>query len=181
MSNAAGADPDLDLDHLDAIRATIAAHRARLGAMLPLLHAIQGDLGWVPAAVVPLIADALNVSRAEVQGVLDFYHDFRRVPAGRHVLQICLAESCQAMGSHTLEAQARATLGIGFHETSTDGALTLEPVYCLGNCACSPAVRVDDAIYGRMDPAGLNALIGDLCGELCGEVCGEVRGAPVPA
>lgn len=159
MSNPAAADREGDQETLHSI---IAAHRARPGAMLPMLHAIQGQLGWIPAWVVPLISDALNVSRAEVQGVLDFYHDFRRAPAGRHVLQICLAESCQAMGSHMLEAQARETLGIAFHQTTADGALTLEPVYCLGNCACSPAIRVDDAIYGRMDRATLDTLIAEL-------------------
>lgn len=159
MSNPVDADRESDQA---ALRAIIEAHRAMPGPMLPLLHAIQGQLGWVPAEVVPLISDALNVSRAEVQGVLDFYHDFRRAPAGRHVLQICRAESCQAMGSYRLEVQARDTLGISFHQTTPDGALTLEPVYCLGNCACSPAIRIDDAIYGRMDPATLDALIGDL-------------------
>ncbi len=137
------------------VRAIIDAHQSSPGAMLPLLHAIQAHLGWVPAAVVPLVAEGLNVSRAEVQGVLDFYHDFRRAPVGRHVVQICRAESCQAMGAGNLEAHARASLGLDFHQTSPDGALTLEPVYCLGNCACSPAIRVDDDIYGRMDRGGL--------------------------
>jgi formate dehydrogenase subunit gamma len=161
-----GGDRNVDSDALHAI---IAAHRTMPGAMLPLLHAIQGHLGWVPAAAVPLIAQALNCSRADVQGVLDFYHDFRRVPAGRHVVQICRAESCQAMGARALEAHARAVLGIDFHQTSADGVLTLEPVYCLGNCACSPAVRVDDEVYGRMDAAAFDALIGDLRCDLRGD------------
>ena len=166
MPNTADADLNGDLDGLSAI---IEAHRARPGALLPMLHAIQEHLGWVPAAAVPLIASALNLSRAEVQGVLDFYHDFRRAPGGRHRVQICRAESCQATGAGALEDHARAVLGIDYHQTSADGVLSLEPVYCLGNCACSPAVRVDDAVYGRMDAAGFDVLIGAL------------RGAGVPA
>ena len=149
---------------LAEVRALIEGHRSVPGAMLPLLHAVQGCLGWVPGRLVPEIAEALGRSRAEVQGVLDFYHDFRRAPPGRHVVQICRAESCRAMGSEALEAQARASLGIDLHETSPDGALTLEPVYCLGNCACSPAIRVDDEIHGRMDPAAFDALIRTLRG-----------------
>jgi formate dehydrogenase subunit gamma len=169
MSNTAGAEPGADRGAAlagdpDELHAIIAAHRALPGAMLPLLHAIQEHLGWVPAAVVPLIAEALNVSRAEVQGVLDFYPDFHRAPAGRHVVQICRAESCQAMGAQDLETHARAVLDLDFHQTSADGALTLEPVYCLGSCACSPAVRIDDEIYGRMDAAAFDALIGALRG-----------------
>lgn len=160
MSNTAALDPAGD--DLAEVRAIIEAHRSMPGAMLPLLHAIQGALGWVPGRLVPEIAEALGRSRAEVQGVLDFYHDFRRAPPGRHLVQICRAESCQAMGSEALEAHARASLGLDLHETSPDGTLTLEPVYCLGNCACSPAIRVDDEIHGRMDPAAFDALIRSL-------------------
>jgi len=151
-------------DDLADAGALIEAHRSMPGAMLPLLHAIQGRLGWMPARLVPEIAEALGRSRAEVQGVLDFYPDFRRAPPGRHLVQICMAESCRAMGSEALEAQARASLGLDLHETSADRALTLEPVYCLGNCACSPAIRVDDEIHGRMDPAAFDALIRTLRG-----------------
>jgi formate dehydrogenase subunit gamma len=151
-------------EDLAEVRALIEDHRSMPGAMLPLLHAVQGRLGWVPGRLVPEIAEALGRSRAEVQGVLDFYHDFRRAPPGRHVLQICMAESCRAMGSEALEAQARTSLGLDLHQTSRDGALTLEPVYCLGNCACSPAVRVGDEIHGRMDPAAFDALIRSLRG-----------------
>ncbi len=143
----------------ESVRRIVQEYRDLPGAMLPLLHAIQGHLGWVPAAAIPPIADGLNVSRAEVQGVLDFYRDFRRSPPGRHIVQICRAESCQAMGCAAIEAQAREVLGLDYYTTTPDGALTLEPVYCLGNCACSPAVRVDDEILGRMDPQGFAALV----------------------
>jgi formate dehydrogenase subunit gamma len=141
------------------VRRIVADHRDMPGAMLPLLHAIQKALGWVPADCLPPIAEALRRSRAEVQGVLDFYHDFRRAPPGRHVVQICRAESCQAMGAAAIEAHAQGPLGLVYRDTTPDGAITLEPVYCLGNCACSPAVRVDDEIHGRMDPERFGELI----------------------
>jgi formate dehydrogenase subunit gamma len=154
---------DAPLD-VDAVRGIVRDHASRPGAMLPVLHAIQEEFGWIPAAAVRLVAEGLNVSRAEVQGVLDFYPDFRRAPPGRHVVQICRAESCQAMGARALEGHARESLAVDFHETTADGAVTLEPVYCLGNCACSPAVRVDDAIHGRMDAAAFDRLIQGLRG-----------------
>ncbi|NEV63913.1 formate dehydrogenase subunit gamma [Thiorhodococcus minor] len=149
---------------LDAVSGIIREHADLPGAMLPTLHAIQHKLGWIPAEAVPLVASALNVSRAEVQGVLDFYHEFRRTPPGRHVVQICRAESCQAMGGQALEAHARAELGVNFHQTTDDGAVTLEPVYCLGNCACSPAIRVDDDVHGRVSADGFDALMAELRG-----------------
>jgi formate dehydrogenase subunit gamma len=143
-----------------------AGHIARFrdvpGGLLPLLHALQESLGCVPASAVPAIAAALGLSRAEVHGVISFYHDFRSEPAGRHVLQICRAEACQAMGSRDLEAHARQRLGIDFGATSVDGAVTLEAVYCLGNCACSPSVRLDDVIHARVDAARLDELLADL-------------------
>ena len=121
----------------------IAAHIARFrevpGGLLPLLHAVQDSLGCIPAGAVPAIAGALGLSRAEVHGVISFYHDFRSESVGRHVLQICRAEACQAMGSRELEAHVKARLGIDYGATSADGAVTLEAVYCLGNCACSPS------------------------------------------
>jgi formate dehydrogenase subunit gamma len=129
------------------------------GALLPILHAIQDGLGHVPAEVVPTIAKALNLSRAEVHGVVSFYHHFRTERPGRHVLQMCRAEACQSMGADKLAAQARERLGIDFHETTADGGLTLEPVYCLGNCACSPAVMLDGEPHGRMTAERLEALI----------------------
>lgn len=137
-------------------------YRQLPGALLPLLHAIQDELGYVPADSVPVIANALQLSRAEVHGVISFYHDFRSEPAGRHVLQICRAEACQAMGSRELEAHARSSLGIDYGGTTADGAITLQPVYCLGNCACSPSVRIDDDIHARVDPRRLDALLASL-------------------
>ncbi|HEX5392609.1 MAG TPA: formate dehydrogenase subunit gamma [Rhodocyclaceae bacterium] len=132
------------------IEAIIEAHRQQPGATLPILHDVQGALGYVPAQAVPLIADALNLSRAEVHGVISFYHHFRTKPPGHHVVEVCRAESCQATGARALEAHAKKTLGVDWHQTTADGAFTLEPVYCLGNCACSPAVRIGDEIHGRV-------------------------------
>lgn len=149
----------LSAEQTHAIAETLETHAQEPGALLPVLHAIQARLGWIPATALPLIATALNLSRAEVHGVLSFYPHFRTEPPGRHVLQICRAESCQAMGGVALEAQARARLGVDWHQTSADGAVTLEPVYCLGNCACSPALRIDDEIIGRVSAARLDELL----------------------
>lgn len=140
----------------------IATYPARQEALLPILHGIQDALGWVPPEATPLIAQALNLSRAEVHGVTTFYHHFRTAPPGRHVLQVCRAEACQAMGGDALTAHAKATLGIDDHQTSADGTVTLEPVYCLGNCACAPSVRIGDAIHGRLDRQRLDALLAEL-------------------
>lgn len=140
----------------------IAAHPARQDSLLPILHGIQDELGWVPPAATEAIAKALNLSRAEVHGVISFYHHFRTVPPGRHVLQLCRAEACQAMGGAALEARAKAALGIGYHETTADGAVSLEPVYCLGNCACSPSLRIGDKVVGRVDRERLDALLAEL-------------------
>ena len=137
-------------------------YRDMPGGLLPLLHAIQAAIGYVPAESVAEIAGALNLSRAEVHGVISFYHDFRSEPAGRHVLQICRAEACQAMGSRALEAHAKNTLGIDYGDTTADGAISLQPVYCLGNCACSPSVRIDDDIHARVDAERLDALLAAL-------------------
>lgn len=136
------------------------------GALLPVLHAVQDNLGHIPAEAVPLIAQGLNLSRAEVHGVISFYHEFRTQPAGRHVVQICRAEACQAMGANALADHACNTLGVAFGETTADGGVTLEPVYCLGNCACSPSVRIDDAIYARVDGARFDQLLAGLSAEV---------------
>lgn len=128
-----------------------AAHLALEGPLLPILHAVQAELGYVPSEVLPRIADRLNISRAEVHGVASFYHDFRETPAGRHVVKICRSEACQAMGADALAAAAEARLGVGMHDTTPDGAVTLEPVYCLGLCACAPAALVDGAPVGRLN------------------------------
>lgn len=128
----------------------IADLKDKPGALLPILHGIQDELGYVPAEVVPDIADALNLSRAEVHGCISFYHYFRDTPPGKHTIHLCRAESCQAMGSKALEDHVKSRLGIDFHETTDDGAFSLEPVYCLGLCACSPSMQIGDEVYGRV-------------------------------
>src|SRR5512134_421889 len=133
----------------------------RAGALLPVLHAIQDALGYVPTEAVPLVAEELNLSRAEVHGVISFYHYFRDTPPGRHTIYLCRAESCQAMQSKELEAHAKARLGVGFHQTTSNGAFSFEPVYCLGNCALSPAVMVDGQLYGRVTPERFSAILAE--------------------
>jgi formate dehydrogenase subunit gamma len=132
------------------------------GALLPILHAVQDTLGYIPAESVPQIAKALNLSRAEVHGVISFYHYFRNTPPGKHTIHLCRAESCQAMGGKQLENHVKNKLGIDFHETTTDGQFSLEPVYCLGNCACSPAMQIDEEIYGRVSEKTFDATINSL-------------------
>lgn len=131
------------------------------GGLLPILHAVQDALGFVPPESVPLIAGALNLSRAEVHGVLTFYHHFRTTRGGRHVVRLCRAEACQASGAALLEAHAKRSLGVDFHGTTADGAVTLEPVYCLGNCALGPAVMIDDELKGRVTPQRFDELIAE--------------------
>lgn len=145
----------------EKIQTHIAQHKIMPGALLPLLHAIQDDFGYIPEDAYLPISKALALSVAEVHGVVTFYHHFRTHPAGRHILQICRAESCQAMGSEKLEATIKAKLGIDYHQTTSDGAITLEPIYCLGNCACSPAVMLDDEVYGRMDNQKMVELVAE--------------------
>jgi len=145
-----------------AVQAVIADNRHLAGALLPILHALQKALGYVPPAAVPLIAQALNLSRAEVHGVISFYHYFRREPAGRHTIYVCRAEACQAMGGRALQAHAQKKLGIELHQTTADGAFTLEPVYCLGNCACAPSLLVDGELHGRVDAQRFDELLGEL-------------------
>ncbi|TNE80304.1 MAG: formate dehydrogenase subunit gamma [Gammaproteobacteria bacterium] len=143
---------------LEQARAILDAHRHRPGALLPILHAIQDRLGYIPPETVPLIADALQQTRAEVHGVISFYHHFRTTPPGSHVVQLCRAEACQAMGGRALEQHVRQRLAVDYHQTTTDREITLEPVYCLGNCACAPSIRVDDSIHGRMTPEKFDRL-----------------------
>lgn len=133
----------------DAIDRAIARCAGMIGALLPMLHAIQDELGYVPDAAIPRLADALNLSRAEVAGTVSFYHDFRTTPPGRHVLKVCRAEACQAMGGNALAAHVKARLGCDFKQTSA-GSVTLEEVFCLGNCACAPAVMIDGRLHGRV-------------------------------
>jgi formate dehydrogenase subunit gamma len=129
------------------------------GPMLPILHALQERFGYVDREAVPLVADALNVSKAEVHGVITFYHDFRDAPAGRHVLKICRAEACQSMGCERLVDHLAAEHGIAMGETTPDGRLTIEAVYCLGNCALSPAAMLDGQLIGRLDESTLDLLV----------------------
>ncbi len=143
------------------INALIAQHQQQAGALLPLLHAIQDDIGYIPESSYPQISKALALSVAEVHGVVSFYHHFRTHKPGRHLMQICRAESCQAMGSEALETHAKKCLNIDYHQTTADDAITLGAVYCLGNCALSPSVMIDDEIYGRVTPADLEALIAE--------------------
>jgi formate dehydrogenase subunit gamma len=148
--------------HQAAVDEAIAQHAQLPGALLVVLHAIQDRLGYVPPDCLPRIALALNLSRAEVHGVITFYHDFRTSPPGRHVVRLCQAEACQSMGSEALAAHAKSRLGLDFHQTSANGALTLEPVYCLGNCACSPALTIDGRVHGRVTPERFDRLVRSL-------------------
>lgn len=149
-----------DTAHYDrCVQHAIERHAQRPGGLLPLLHHVQEELGHIPAQAIGAIARALNLSRAEVQGVVSFYPDFRRDPPGRHVLKVCRAEACQAMQGDVLEQRVRSRFGVELHHTSADGALTLEPVYCLGNCACAPAVMLDGEVHGRVTPARLDELL----------------------
>ncbi len=141
------------------VRQAIAGQKEKPGALLPILHDIQDGIGYIPGEAVPVIASELNLSRAEVHGVISFYHYFRQTPPGEHTVQICQAESCQAMGSVKLTEHAKCQLGVDFHETTADGSFTLEPVYCLGNCACSPALMIDDEIFGRVTAERLDQLL----------------------
>jgi formate dehydrogenase subunit gamma len=155
--------PNLADDVAARVRQVIDERRDLPGALLPVLHGVQDALGYVPDDAVPLIAHELNLSRAEVHGVVSFYHHFRTHAPGRHVVRICRAEACQALGARAREAHAKKALGVGFHETTKDGAITLEAVYCLGNCGCGPSVLVDpDELHARVTLEAFDALVGTL-------------------
>ena len=132
------------------------------GPLLPILHGIQHEFGFVPPQTLPVIAEALNLSHAEVHGVATFYHDYRKEPAGRHVLKLCQAEACQSMGSEAVADRVKRLLGIGFHETAADGSVTLEPVYCLGLCACAPAAMLDREVIGRLDAEAVDEIVAEV-------------------
>jgi len=149
----------LPSDQAATVRRIVAQHRERPGPLLEVLHGIQAAFGHVPAGAVPVVAEELNLSRAEVHGVVTFYHFFRRSPAGAHTVSLCQAESCQAMGAEALAEHAQQRLGIEFHQTTADGRFSLEPIYCLGNCACSPAAMIDGRLYGRLTPEAFDALV----------------------
>jgi len=132
------------------------------GALLPILHAVQETLGFVPKDSIPMIARELNLSVAEVHGVISFYHYFRQSRPGRHTVHLCRAEACQALGAAALEAHAKAKLKIDFHGTTADGAISLEPVYCLGNCALGPSLMIDEHLKGRVTPQRFDALVAQM-------------------
>ncbi|CUT10468.1 NADdependent formate dehydrogenase gamma subunit [Bradyrhizobium sp.] len=139
----------------------IAEHSKQEGATLVILHALQEAFGYVPAAAIPMVAHALNLSRAEVHGVFTFYHDFRHKPAGRHVLKLCRAEACQAAGGYALAARAEAKLGVSLGHTTADDRVTLEPIYCLGLCATAPSAMLDGRLIGRLDEKRIDALVAE--------------------
>ena len=154
----------LHMPHLPTetdLRDLVTPFLALEGPLLPMLHAIQAEYGHIPEPAVPVLADVLNLGRAEVHGVISFYHDFRTAPAGRHVLRICRAEACQSVGSEALSARVLDKLGVEWHGTTSDGALTIEPVYCLGLCANGPAVMLDNRVVGRADDARLDRLVAE--------------------
>ena len=132
------------------------------GPLLPILHELQNQLGYIPEETIGIIATGLNLSRAEVHGVVSFYHHFSSRPRGRHIIEVCCAESCQAVGGRDLEQFAKDKLGLDWYQTTRDGEITLEPVYCLGNCACSPSVRVGKQILGRVTNERFETLVDDL-------------------
>lgn len=138
----------------------IKRHAQQAGAALPILQALQETFGYVHADAVKMVASTLNLSRAEVHGIVTFYHDFRSAPAADHVLKLCRAEACQSMGADALAAHVREKLRVDWHETTTDKRVTLEPVFCLGLCACAPAAMLDHQVFGRLDAKRLDTLIG---------------------
>ena len=151
--------PPLDSTTQEAVSAAVERLKDKPGALLPILHAIQDAVGYVPPAAVPIIADGLNLSRAEVHGVISFYHDFRYAAHGKHVLKMCRAESCQAMGCESMIRHVENRLGTKLGGTTDDQLFTLKPVYCLGNCALSPAVMLDGKLYGKVSSDVADSLI----------------------
>ena len=150
------------LDSVDLeprIREFLDAHRGQEGSLLPILHDVQHAFGYVPEAALPIIAADLQISKAEAHGVMTFYHDFRAAPAGKHVLKLCRAEACQSMGGRELAEHACKVLDLDWHETTPDGKITLEPVYCLGLCSVAPSAQLDGELHGRLDRDELSALI----------------------
>lgn len=154
--------PDKAAWDQDEARRIITRCATLKGGLMEALHGLQGAFGYIPAESYDLLADAFNLSGAEVYGVKSFYHDFRDTPAGHHVIKLCQAESCQARGSRLLTAHVEKLLGIELGETTANGRITLEPVYCLGNCAVSPNITINDKLYGRMDKDRLERLLGEI-------------------
>lgn len=159
MSSYASANDPWNVESASAI---INAHLKCEGPLLPILHDLQSAFGHIPEPAVPMVAEALNLSRAEVHGVVTFYHDFREMPAGRHVIKLCRAEACQACGGDELTERAEARLGVKFGETTADGHVTLEPVYCLGLCSVAPSAMIDGRLVGRLDGKKLDTLLAEV-------------------
>ena len=145
----------------ETVRRIVADMKDRPGPLIEILHSVQAALGYVPPDAVPILAEALNLSRAEVHGVVTFYHFFRETPPGRHTVSICRAEACQSMGADDLVEHAKRRLGVDFHETTADGIFSLEPIFCLGNCALSPAAMIDGRLYGRVTPERFDELVAE--------------------
>lgn len=152
--------PDIAIDPVE-VQALIDAQMHLEGPLLPILHALQEAYGYVPEVALPLMAEALNITKAEVHGVMSFYHDFRQCTVGRHVVKICRAEACQAVGANALADSTLAKLAIDWNGTSANGAVTVEPVYCLGLCACGPAAMVDGRVVGRVDEARMESILAE--------------------
>ena len=143
------------------VRDIVATHRGQRGALLPILHAVQETLGYVPPEAIPVLAEELNLSRADVHGVVSFYHDFRSAPAGRTTVRICRGEACQSVGAERLVNHVQEAFDMSLGETSRDGSLTVEQVFCLGNCALGPAAQVNGRLRGRLDEARLSAILNE--------------------
>lgn len=152
-------DPSLDRHSLEQIELVLAQYRNEPGPLLQVLHAVQAKLGFIPRPAVPVIAAGLNLSRADVHGAVTFYHYFRQTPPGEHVIQLCQAEACRSMHCETLTGHVKQRLGVEFHGTTPDGRYSLEPVYCLGLCACSPALMIDGEVHGRVTPERFDELL----------------------
>lgn len=150
-----------DVQTQQVMQEILGRHGDQEGPLLPILHSVQAEFGFIPGDVVQIIADHLNITRAEVHGVITFYHDFRDAPAGKHIVKICRAEACQAVGGNAISERAFEKLGVGWHGTTANCAVTLEPVYCLGLCACAPAAMVDNKVIGRVDAAKLDKLLAE--------------------
>jgi formate dehydrogenase subunit gamma len=146
---------------METAREIIARHAVQEGPALPVLHALQEEFGYVPEEALPALAEALNISRAEIYGVATFYHDFRFEPHGRHTLTLCRAEACQARGAVPLAERAKSRLGVDWGETTSDGRVTLEQTFCLGLCACAPSAMIDGKIVGRLTPEKLDAMLAE--------------------
>lgn|SRR5262245_17052765 len=151
----------LDVKTRETVTRIVEKLKDKPGALLPVLHAVQNAHGYVPSSAIPQIAEALNLSRAEVHGVVSFYHYFRDQPPGRHTIHLCRAEACQSMNARALEAHAKRRLGVEFHQTTISGTFSFEPVYCLGNCACSPAIMIDGELYGRVTPERFDEIVAE--------------------